>query len=94
MRQSHAAPALSTYLASLTALATHSALVGLGSFALATSAVGFIAPRLGPRLVIAYLSVSAVLTFLQVILVLGLFGAQEKIAASISATDTSGRYTE
>jgi len=70
------------------------ALVGLGSFALATSAAGAFAPGFGPRLVVIYLGVSAVLTFLQVILVLGLFGAQQKVAASIAATDTSGRYSE
>ncbi|KAK9833527.1 hypothetical protein WJX81_001723 [Elliptochloris bilobata] len=70
------------------------ALAGLGSFALATSAFGWFAPGLGPRLVAAYLIASALLTFLQVVLVLGIFGAQQKVAVAVAQTDTTGRYTE
>ena len=68
--------------------------MGLGSFALATSAVGCFAPGFGPRLVAVFLGVSGVLAFLQVVLVLGLFGAQARIADAIAQTDTTGRYTQ
>ena len=68
--------------------------MGLGSFALATSAVGWFAPGLGPRLVAVYLGTSGLLAFLQVILVLGIFGAQQKVASAIAQTDTTGRYTQ
>lgn len=68
--------------------------MGLGSFALATSAVGWFAPGLGPRLVALYLGTSGLLAFLQVILVLGIFGAQQKVASAIAQADTTGRYTQ
>ena len=68
--------------------------MGLGSFALATSAIGWFAPGLGPRLVAVYLGTSGLLAFLQVILVLGIFGAQQKVASAIAQADTTGRYTE
>lgn len=67
------------------------ALVAIGCFAILGSAVGYAGSQFKPFFLMLYLVVGTVSTTLQLLIVLGIFGAQDRVADEILAADaTSG----
>ena len=67
------------------------ALVAIGVFAILSSAVGYAGSQYKPFFLMLYLVVGTLSTTLQLLLVLGIFGAQDRVADEILAADsTSG----
>ena len=65
------------------------ALVALGCFAILSSAVGYAGAHFRPSFLMLYLIVGTVSTTLQLLIVLGIFGAQDRVADEIIAADSS-----
>jgi len=67
------------------------AFVAIGVFAIMSSAVGYAGSHYKPLFLMLYLVVGTLSTTLQLLLVLGIFGAQDRVADEILAADsTSG----
>ena len=65
--------------------------MAIGVFAILSSAVGYAGSQFKPFFLMLYLIVGTVSTTLQLLLVLGIFGAQDRVADEILAADsTSG----
>ena len=65
------------------------ALVAVGCFAILSSAVGYAGAHFRPFFLMLYLIVGTVSTTLQLLIVLGIFGAQDRVADEIIAADSS-----
>ena len=71
-------------------LAACRALVAIGVFAIVSSAVGYAGSQFKPFFLMLYLIAGTVSTTLQLLLVLGIFGAQDRVADEIMAADSTG----
>ena len=65
------------------------ALVATGVFSIVSSAVGYAGSQFKPIFLMLYLVAGTVSTTLQFLLVLGIFGAQDRVADEILAADSS-----
>ena len=65
------------------------ACVAIGVFAILSSAVGYAGSQFKPFFLMLYLIVGTVSTTLQLLIVLGIFGAQDRVADEIVAADSA-----
>lgn len=64
------------------------ALVAIGCFTIVSSAIGYFGSQFRPVFLSLYLVVGTFATTLQLMLVLGIFGAQDKVADEIEKADS------
>lgn len=64
------------------------ALVAIGCFTIVSSAIGYFGSQFRPVFLSLYLIVGTFATTLQLMLVLGIFGAQERVADEIEKADS------